>query len=96
MYFAHMLDVQQAKIYGAVDETTEDDPVPRARDVVTQWIDTFNRPFISMKQLLNGEAVSAIRANLANHEWRESLHGFFREDVRAALEFVQASMDAKS
>ncbi|MBI9087060.1 MAG: hypothetical protein JEZ11_25930 [Desulfobacterales bacterium] len=49
-----------------------------------------------MKQLLKGEAAKAIRANLDRPDWKESLHAFFSEDVRATLEFVQASMDAKS
>jgi enoyl-CoA hydratase/carnithine racemase len=95
MYFAEMFDVQQAKAYGAVDETTEGDPVPRAKEIVAQWIDTVNRPFISMKQLMKREAAREIRANLARPEWKDTLHAFFREDVRAALEFVQASMDGK-
>lgn len=96
MYFAEMFDVHQAKVYGAVDEIIEEEPIPRAKEVIARWIDTVNRPFIPMKQLLKGDVAAAIRAKLARNEWKESLHAFFREDVRATLEFVQATMEAKS
>ena len=82
--------------YGIVDEVTEAEPVPRAKEIVTQWIDTVNRPFISMKRLMKGAAAEAIRADLARLDWKESLHAFFQKEVRDTLAFVQAAMDAKA
>lgn len=96
MYFAEMFDVHQAREYGAVDEVIEDDPVARAKEIVARWIDNPNQPFTPMKYLLKSEAAKAIEERLANPDWKESLHAFFRDDVRAALEFVQVAMDAKA
>ena len=72
MYFGEMFDVHQALACGAVDEISQEDPVARAKEIVAQWIDTVNRPFMSMKRLLKAAAAKAIRADLARLDWKES------------------------
>ncbi|MFP4225967.1 MAG: hypothetical protein ACLFRF_04475, partial [Desulfobacterales bacterium] len=57
-----------------------------------QWIDTPNRPFIRMKELLKMDTARRIRQKLESENWHAGLKCFFQEDVRQTLEFVQASM----
>lgn len=93
MFFGEMVDVYRAKELALVDEVVaEDQLVERAKAVVSQWIDTPNRPFIRMKELLRKDTVSRIRTKLAEENWHAGLDCFFQEDVRQTLEFVQASM----
>ncbi|MBA4368666.1 MAG: hypothetical protein C0403_13630 [Desulfobacterium sp.] len=94
MYFGKMMGVHQAKEMGIIDEVVNDDEelIRRAKEIVCLWIDTPNRPFINMKALLKKDTVERIRKNLAEGVWKEALHCFFKDDVRATLEFVQATM----
>ena len=93
MFFGDMVDVNRAKEMAIVDEiVAEDDLIPRAKQVISQWIDTPNRPFVRMKQLLKMDTVNRIRKKLVEENWHEGLNCFFRDDVRQTLEFVQASM----
>ena len=93
MFFGEMVDVNRAKEMALVDEiVAEDNLIERAKQIVSQWIDTPNRPFIRMKHLLKLDTVNRIRKKLAEENWHEGLNCFFREDVRQTLEFVQASM----
>lgn len=93
MFFGEMVDVNRAKEMALVDElVSEDNLIERAKQVVSQWIDTPNRPFIRMKQLLKMDTVNRIRKKLAEENWHDGLNCFFRDDVRQTLEFVQASM----
>lgn len=95
MYFGEMFGVEKAKEMGMVDEIVNDDDelIRRAKEIVALWIDTPSRPFITMKKLLKKDTVDRIRERLKDPEWKEALHCFFREDVRATFEFVQASME---
>ncbi len=93
MFFGEMVDVNRAKEMALVDElVSEENLIERAKQVVSQWIDTPNRPFIRMKQLLKMDTVNRIRKKLAEENWHEGLNCFFKDDVRQTLEFVQASM----
>ncbi|MBS3756476.1 MAG: enoyl-CoA hydratase/isomerase family protein [Desulfobacterales bacterium] len=93
MYFADMVDVYRARDLGLVDElAAEGQLIDRARQVISQWIDTPNRPFMRMKELLRAKTVQRIEKNLAEGHWQGGLQGLFKEDVRQTLEFVQASM----
>ncbi len=93
MYFGNMYGVEQAKGMQLVDEVVaEDQLIDRAKQVITQWIDTPNRPFIRMKQLLRMDTARRIQKKLKEENWHDGLNCFFREDVRQTLEFVQASM----
>ena len=96
MYFADMIGVEKALEIGMVDEIVEDDQlIARAKELVALWIDTPNRPFITIKKLMRQEAVNEIRAALANEPWREGLDLFLNPEVRGTLEFVQAMLEGK-
>ncbi|NOY70421.1 MAG: enoyl-CoA hydratase/isomerase family protein [Deltaproteobacteria bacterium] len=93
MFFGNMYDVNQALEMKLVDEIVEEDQlIDRAVQVVSSWIDTPNRPFIRMKQLMRMDTARRIQKKLEEEDWHEGLSCFFRDDVRATLEFVQASM----
>ncbi len=93
MYFGEMVGVEKAKEMKLVDEVVaEDQLIDRAKQVVTGWIDTPNRPFIRMKNLLRMDTARRIEKKLKEENWHEGMDIFFKEDVRQVLEFVQASM----
>lgn len=95
MFFGEMVDVYRAKELSLVDEiVSEENLVNRAIQIVSQWIDTPNRPFMRLKELQRRETADRIKRQLADSNWHEGLDCFFQKDVRSTLEFVQASMTA--
>jgi len=93
MYFGKMVGVLEAKEMALVDEVVEEDRlIDRAKEVISQWIDTPNRPFIRMKQLLRLDTAKRIERKLKEMDWHDGLTIFFKEDVRRALEHAQAGM----
>ncbi len=93
MYFGRMLKVEQAKEFGIVDEIVEEaDLLPRAKKIVSKWIDNPGRSFIKLKEGLKKPAADRIRQRLAGEDWRGTLNCFFDKDVRGALEFVLSMM----
>lgn len=93
MFFGDMVDVYKAREMRLVDEVVpEDQLMERAKQVVSQWIDTPNRPFMRLKHLLRMDAVARMRRKLAEENWHEGMDCFFRDDVRKTLEFVQAGL----
>ena len=93
MFSGQMVDVYKAKETAMVDEVvSETELLDRAKQIVSQWIDTPNRPFMRMKELLKMDTARGIRRKLQEENWREGLNCFFQDDVRQTLEFVQASM----
>ncbi len=94
MFFGEMFDIKRAEELGIVDEVVESDEllITRAKGVVALWIDTPGQPFIPMKASLRTETAARIHEGLKDGRWKEGLQLFFREDVRAMLQFVQASM----
>lgn len=93
MFFGEMVGVEKALEIGMVDEIVEDDQlIPRAKEIVSQWIDTPNKPFITMKKLQRKEYADKIRAGLEDGQWKNGLACFLTDEVRGTLEFVQASL----
>ncbi len=93
MFFGDMVGVEKAKEMQLIDDVVaEDQLLERAVQVVRQWIDTPNRPFVRMKQLLRMDAARRIKTKLEQEDWRDGMQVFFRDDVRQTLEFVQATM----
>ena len=93
MYFGRMMKVDQAKEFGIVDEIVEEaDLMPRAKQIVSEWIDKPGRAFIKLKEGLKKPAADSIRQRLAAEDWRGTLKCFFDKDVRGALEFVLSMM----
>lgn len=93
MYFGKMAGVLKAKEMALLDEVVEEDRlIDRAKEIISQWIDTPNRPFIRMKQLLRLDTAKRIERKLKEMDWQDGLSIFFKEDVRRALEHAQAGM----
>ena len=93
MFFGEMMDVYKAKELKIVDElVAEEGLIDRAKQIISMWIDTPGRPFMRMKALMRQDTTDRIRKKLNQENWHDGLNCFFRNDVRQALEFVQASM----
>lgn len=93
MFFGEMIDVTKAKDLGLVDEVVEEDALlPRAKEIVSLWIDTPARPFISLKYSMKKAAAQSIQKGLKEEDWRSPLKRFFEKSVRDTLEFVQSTM----
>lgn len=97
MFFGEMVGVEKALEIGMVDEIVEEDQLlERAKQIVTGWIDTPNRPFISIKKLMRQETANAIRSRLESEPWRDAFDCFTKPEVRETLEFVQSMMEGKN
>lgn len=93
MFFGEMMDVHKARELKIVDEVApEVDLVPRAKQIISLWIDTPNRPFMRIKEVMRMDTVKRIRKKLKEENWHDGLDCFFQEDVRQTLAFVQAGM----
>jgi len=93
MYFGRMLNVNEAKDLAIVDEIVEEDQLmPRAKEVIAAWIDHPGRAFIKLKEGLKKPVADRIRERIRAENWQDTLNCFFKEDVRAALEFVRSMM----
>lgn len=98
MYFGEMMDVTRANRLEIVDEVVDADRLMgRAREIVSLWIDTPNRPFIPIKKSLKTDTERKIKRELAEQGWQEGLcSALMNTDVKSALASVQAAMDSKS
>ncbi|VFQ44982.1 enoyl-CoA hydratase/isomerase family protein [Desulfoluna butyratoxydans] len=97
MFFGEMVGVEKALEIGMVDEIVEEDQlVERAKQIVTSWIDTPNRPFLVMKKMMRQDTADSIRSRLASEPWRAGFDIFTKPEVRGTLEFVQSMMDGKN
>lgn len=93
MFFGDMFGVEKALEIGMVDEIVEiDQLIARAKEIVTLWIDTPNRPFIPIKKLMKKEYVDKIRAGLNEGNWKQGLACFLSDDVRGTLQFVHSML----
>lgn len=97
MCFADMMNVNKALEIGMVDEICENDHlIERAKLIISAWIDTPGRPFITIKRLMRKETADSIRQFLDNEPWRDELVCFMDPGVRGTLEFVQAMLEQKA
>ncbi len=98
MYFGEMKDVNQALEQELVDElVVEDQLIFRAKQIITQWFDTPNHPFIQLKQSLKTDTAQKIQQALALQNWQDIMcRSLLNKDVKATLSFVQAAMDKKA
>ncbi len=93
MYFGKMLNVEQAKEFGIIDEIVEEaDLIPRAKKIISKWIDNPGRAFIKLKEGLKKPVADRIYRQLREEDWKPAFNCFFDKDVRGALEFVMAMM----
>lgn len=93
MYFGKMLNVEQAKDFGIIDEIVEDaDLIPRAKKIISKWIDNPGRAFIKLKEGLKKPVADRIYQRLREEDWKPAFNCFFDKNVRGALEFVMSMM----
>jgi len=97
MYFGEMVDVTRAGEMEIVDEVVEEENlIPRAKQIISLWIDTPNRPFIQIKQSLKADAAGQINRSLEQENWQDTMvRTLLNQDVKATLAFVQSAMEAK-
>lgn len=97
MYFGDMVDVTRAREMEIVDEVVEEENlIPRAKQIISLWIDTPNRPFIQIKHALKAGTAGQITRSLKEENWQDTMaQTLLSKDVKATLEFVQASMEPK-
>lgn len=94
MYFGKMYSPEKAKDLGIVDEILPaDDVVARAKEIIVQWIDTPNRPFIRLKEVMRKEFADKIRKGLKEENWQDEMSCFLEKDVRDILSLVQAGLE---
>ncbi|HDP24396.1 MAG TPA: enoyl-CoA hydratase/isomerase family protein [Deltaproteobacteria bacterium] len=93
IFFGRMIDVTEARDLALVDEVVEEaDLLPRAKAVISQWIDNPGRAFIKLKEVLRKPTADRIRESLDREPWQETLNCFFNPEVRSSLEFVRSMM----
>ncbi|MBF0226077.1 MAG: enoyl-CoA hydratase/isomerase family protein [Desulfobacterales bacterium] len=94
MCLGEMYDVTKSKELDIIDEIAEEDAlIPRAKQIICNFIDTPNRVFMDIKQLWKNESAELIRKELESNTWHDKLNAFFKKDVRDAIAFVQATME---
>ena len=94
MYNGMMFDVNKAKELEIVDELieNEEDLLPRAKAVVTSWIDNPGRAFMMLKESLRRPYADRMKHYLENVNWQERFNIFFDPGTRKALEMVMGMM----
>jgi len=97
MYFGDMVGVEKALEMKMVDEVVEaENLISRAKELISLWIDTPNRPFIQIKEGLKSDVADRINHNLANVNWQEKMaNTLMSQEVKDTLSFVQAAMEQK-
>ncbi len=93
MFFGERYDVEGAKAVGLVDEIVEDDQLlPRAKEIVTTWIDNPGKSFMLLKYSQRRPYEDEMRTYLEKENWQEGLNCLFHPDTRATLEIVKNMM----
>lgn len=94
MFFGDMHSPEKAKEMEIVDEVVEaDNLVNRAKEIVSLWIDTPNRPFIVMKENLKKEFAEKIQKKMKEENWQAGMNCFFEKEVKDILSLVQAGLE---
>jgi enoyl-CoA hydratase/carnithine racemase len=94
MYFGERYNVEKARSLGLVDELVADEQlIPRAKEIITTWIDNPGRAFIPLKQGLRFPTAERMRRYLKEMNWQESFKCFFDPQTRGALEMVRKMME---
>lgn len=94
MYFGEMMDVTKALQKEIVDETVEaQELIPRAKAIISMWIDNPGRSFSRIKEELKKETGDYIKKRMAEKDWHYALNCFFNKQVKETLAFVQSGME---
>ena len=93
MYFGERYDVNKALEMGIVDELAEEDNlIPRAKEVITTWIDNPGRAFIQLKELLRTPTSDRIKEYMETKDWQEGLKLLTSPETKKMLEVVSKMM----
>ena len=94
MYFGERYNVEKAQELGLVDELVADSQlIPRAKEIVSRWIDNPGRAFISLKHGLRFPAAERMRTYLKETNWQDGFKCFFDPQTRMSLEMVRKMME---
>ncbi len=94
MYFGERHTIEKAQALGLVDElVTDEQLIPRAKEIITTWIDNPGRAFMNLKQGLRFPAAERMRKYLKETDWRSNFKVFFEPQTRTALEMVRKMME---
>jgi len=94
MYFGERYNVDGAKEVGLVDEIVEGDQLlPRAKEIITTWIDNPGRSFMLLKYSQRRPYEEEMRKYLKTENWQDGLNCIFHPDTRATLEIVNKMME---
>ena len=78
---------------GIIDELVEEDNlIPRAKQVVSQWIDNPGKAFMMLKPGLRQPIANLMTERLKNENWQDGFNIFFDKGTRATLEMVLKMM----
>jgi enoyl-CoA hydratase/carnithine racemase len=95
MYCGERYNVEKAQELGLVDELVVDEQlIPRAKGIITNWIDNPGRAFMSLKQGLRFPAAERMRTYLKETNWQDGFKCFFDPQTRMSLEMVRKMMEA--
>lgn len=87
MYWGELFDVERAKEQGIVDEIVEEDRlIPRAKEVISSWIDNPGRAFTLLKTSLRKPYADRMRRRLRDEDWASGFNCMFDKGTRALLE----------
>jgi enoyl-CoA hydratase/carnithine racemase len=87
IYNGEMYDVQKALEVGMIDETAEEDQlIPRAKEVVSRWIDNPGRAFMLLKGSLRKPYEDRMRQRLRDEDWQSKFNIMFDKQTRKYLE----------
>jgi enoyl-CoA hydratase/carnithine racemase len=94
MYFGERYNVEKAQALGLVDELVADEQlIPRAKEVITTWIDNPGRAFMNLKQGLRFPTAERMKRYLKETDWQDGFKCFFDPQVRMSLEMVRKMME---
>ncbi len=94
MYFGERHNVEKAQALGLVDELVADEQlIPRAKEIITTWIDNPGRAFMNLKQGLRFPTAERMKRHLKETDWRDGFKCFFDPQVRMSLEMVRKMME---
>lgn len=94
MFFGERYNVEGAKEVGLVDEIVEEDQLlPRAKEIVTTWIDNPGRSFMLLKYSQRRPYEEQMRKYLETENWQDGLNCLFHPETRGTLEIVKKMME---
>ncbi len=87
LYNGEMYDMDRALELGIIDETAEEDQlIPRAKQVVSRWIDNPGRAFMLLKYSQRKPYEDRMRQRLRDEDWQSGFNIMFDKQTRQFLQ----------